>query len=127
MNWRPSSFISSTWGKPVKVLSCVLFFLAAFGNAFFSIEYAINHGDDIWRSIVVLVLGLSFSGLMFLFLYAALKTHTQEFVISTRLLFRHGFQRMKAMSSDEYERLANLERSIDAEIATRTKQKNDSA
>ena len=106
-----------TWGIILKVFSCTIFFLVAAGNLYFAIEGAITHRDDLVSAIVNLVIGLLFSGLGFLFFYGALNATPQELVISARLLLRHGYRRMKTMSAEEYERLAKLEKSIDAEIS----------
>jgi hypothetical protein len=121
MNPKPLSPSGRFVSGALKACTCLIFLLAALGNAYFAIDGVIRHNQGIWSMGFLLVCGSAFTILSVLFLIAATRTSTDEFLIHCRLFRRYGHKALKIISTKEYERLQRIEKSVEIEVAERMK------
>jgi len=108
-------------GIVMKVTTCVAFSLAAFGMAYFTIVDGTQLLDSPWKAFFKLASGLSLSAAMSFLTYRAARMSVDDFVIEGRLLWRHGFRRLRRMSAEEYERRRKIEETTETEVRERTR------
>ncbi|MBW8371273.1 MAG: hypothetical protein K0M66_09905 [Thiobacillus sp.] len=123
MNFKRFILSSRVTGAVLKVITCVAFSLAAFGNAYFTIVDVTHRIGSPWKTIFILVFGLAMSALMLLFAYGAAKTTVDDFLREARIFLRLGFRKSRLLSAEEYERLRKIEESSEIEIRERTQNK----
>ena len=124
MTFTPNSRSERAIAVCAKACSCILLAAAAIVILYFAFDGLENLlKASIASAILSVLFSLCFSGVLFLALYGAVRTSVEDYAIQIRILRRSGFLKLKQMDAKEFERLSAMERSIDEEIAERTKER----
>ena len=111
--------------KLLKAFCCAICALAIVGLTYFSFEIVVR--DDVAASgkVFSALFGLAVSFFLVLLLIGLVRTSYAELRSHAKVLARIGIRRAQQIDPAEFDRLASTERSVDAEIAERLKDRTN--